>query len=180
MKRFMITMVGLLALSSVGFAAADGDHHAHVAIDDSRFEFLRSLEGTWTATSDGDASERVFEFRATAGGTAIEEREFVGTPMEMLTLYHMEGRNLVAKHYCMLGNQPRLTASRKIVDDTLSFSCDGKPGNAASHADEHVHGWSMRLDGAGRLFYSAKLMKDGHVTEAPSLVLTRKQEAARR
>jgi hypothetical protein len=98
----------------------------------------------------------------------------------MVTLYYMEGSDLVATHYCMLGNQPRLQAAKRVVDDTLVFACDGKPGNAASHDEQHVHGWTMRLQDDGSLHYSAELIEDGELAEAPSFVLTRQQKTASR
>ena len=104
----------------------------------------------------------------------------VGTPMEMVTLYHMRGKELMATHYCMLGNQPVLKASEQVVDRTLSFACAGIPGNAASHDEQHVHGWSMRLGQDGRLQYSAELVKEGKVTEAPDVTLTRSRKTASR
>ena len=104
----------------------------------------------------------------------------IGTPMEMLTVYHMQGKDLVATHYCVLGNQPRLKAAKRVDDDTLAFSCSGKPGNAGSHDDKHVHAWSMKLEGHDRLVYSAELMEDGEPAEAPSFVLTRQAETASR
>jgi hypothetical protein len=159
-----------------GFAAlADGP-----AVEDARFQFLKGLVGAWTgpAAMDGMPASTI-EFRLTAGGTAIEEVEFAGTPMEMVTLYHLDGKELVATHYCALGNQPRMTAAKRVVDESLSFACAGKPGNAASHDDEHVHGWTIKKDG-DRLVYTAELVKSGKVTEAPRLVLTRTPETASR
>ena len=174
-----VFLVMLVASGSIG--AGDQAPQGPAAPDDARFEFLKRLEGTWTGSSGHEGmTEGVFEFRVTAGGHAIEEREMVGTPMEMLTVYHMQGKELVATHYCMLGNQPRVTAEKKIVNDTLRFACNGKPGNARSHDDEHVHGWSMRIDDQGRLHYSGKLMKQGQLTETPEFVLTRQSDAARR
>ena len=180
MERFLVVTVWVLG-GLVGAAAAqdEGNWHDRVAIDDDRFEFLKGLEGTWAGKMDED-TENIIEFRLTAGGTAIEERELVGTPMEMVTLYHMDGPDLVATHYCMLGNQPRLTASKEVIDDTLSFSCAGTPTNATSHDAEHVHGWTMRLDGQGRLLYDSELTKEGKVSETVSLVLTRRPEKTRR
>jgi hypothetical protein len=98
----------------------------------------------------------------------------------MLTIYHMEGKDLVATHYCVLGNRPRVRAAKNVIDGTLGFSCDGKPGNTRSHDEEHVHGWSMKLGADGTLHYSAELVKEGSVTEAPKLALIRQQETARR
>jgi len=173
----MRALVMLVLTSAVLLAGAA----AFAAEDDPRFEFLKKLEGTWIGSPPEEGMPPgVIEFRLTAGGTALEEREFVGTPMEMVTVYHMDGRELVATHYCMLGNQPRLTAAKQVVDDGLSFSCDGRPGNTASHDEAHIHGWAMRLDDEGRLLYSGELLKDGKVSETHSVVLTREGKTASR
>jgi hypothetical protein len=178
-----ILVLGLAAVLGTATApAAETEHHAPApAAADERFEFLKRLAGTWVAPEGyGDAPGGPFEFRVTAGGHAVEEREMVGTPMEMVTLYHLEGTDLVATHYCMMGNRPRMEAERGITDGTLVFSCAGKPGGARTHAEEHVHGWSMRLDDDGRLHYEAQMAKDGKVTEKHTVVLTRERETAAR
>jgi hypothetical protein len=180
MKRILI--VGLIVLSSVALGVA-GDEQGHGAppVEDPRFDFLKSLEGNWSGEpmQEGMPPSRI-EFRVTAGGHAVEEREFAGTPMEMLTVYHMEGSALMATHYCVLGNQPRFTSTKKIVDGGLEFDCAGKPGNAASHDDEHVHAFWLRLEDDEHLQYGAELVKNGDVTEAPSMVLTRESKTASR
>ena len=117
----------VLALTLAGVAILAADLPEPVA--DPRFEFLKQLDGSWIG-SLGEHGEGAFEFRVTAGGTAIEEREMIGTPMEMLTVYHMDGGDLVGTHYCMLGNQPQMRAAAKVVDNSLSFACTGTPGNA--------------------------------------------------
>ena len=168
-----------LLLSPVVFGAEG--HQGPEPSDDARFEFLKGLEGAWVGNSDSEEMpENRFEFHVTAGGHAVEEREMIGTPMEMLTVYHMESDKLVANHYCILGNQPRAIAARDVEENTLDFACTGKPASARSHADEHVHGWVMRLDDEGRLHYSAELMKQGQVTETPEFVLTRESKTASR
>jgi hypothetical protein len=174
----------ILALSLVGSAAAgaeDHEAHAHPPAADPRFEFLKRLAGTWVGTLGGaDGGDHSVEFRVTAGGHAIEEREMVGTPMEIVTLYHLEGKDLVANHYCMLGNRPRLTAAEQVVDDALTFACDGRPGNTRSHDEEHVHAWTIRNDRDGRLTYTAELRKEGRVTETHEVALARRIEKASR
>jgi hypothetical protein len=175
----MMALVVLLGSVSVG--AGDEDRHGAPPADDPRFDFLKRLEGMWVGkTGQEEMNEVLIEFRVTAGGHAIEEREMIGTPMEMVTLYYMRGKDLVATHYCVLGNQPQLRAAKKVVNDTLDFACDGKPGNTRSHAEEHVHGWSIRLNEDDTLYYSAELVKDGDVTEAPAFVLTRQLDTASR
>lgn len=178
MRTIFVALLALLVGAAVVVADDSHEHAPAAAVDDARFEFMKQLEGRWVGDGLSEGMpEGAFEFRLTAGGTAIEEREMIGTPMEMLTVYHMEGKDLVGNHYCMLGNQPRVVAAKTVRDDTLSFTCDGKPGNARSHDEEHVHSWKMRLDG-DKLFYSAELIKDGKLTEAPSVVLTRQSRTA--
>ena len=182
MKK-IIAIVAFLALAACVSVVADeqGDH-GPAASNDPRLEFLKSLAGTWVVASGPDEmhGESVFEFRITAGGHAVEEREMAGSPMEMLTVYNMDGNDLVATHFCMLGNQPHMVAAKRIENDSLSFACDGKPGNTHSHADEHVHGWAIQRDGDDKLVLSGELMKDGKASEAPRFVLTRQQASASR
>jgi hypothetical protein len=141
---------------------------------DARMEFLKSLAGSWSAPAhEGSEGESLFEFRVTAGGTAVEEREFAGSPHEMTTMYYMDGDDLVATHYCMLGNQPRARAVKSKSKSALRFDCDGVPGNAASHDEKHIHGWSIRLTDDGVLHYNAALVENGEVAEEPTFVLTR-------
>jgi len=181
MKRTKTLLFGMALVAAVALPAHGQTPHHPAAPQDPRLDFLGNLAGTWVGTFDSaEMGEQVFEFRLTAGGHAVEEREMLGTPMEMLTVYYLEGTDLVGTHFCMLGNRPTVKAAARIEDDTLSFACDGVPGNAKSHDEEHVHGWTMRLDGDGRLHYSAQLVKDGKVTEAPTTVLTRKNETAAR
>jgi len=183
----MMRILSLILVLLVGFGATvlAGEHDDHATgakVADPRFEFLSDLSGTWVASSGGpDVPEgMLFEFRVTAGGTAVEEREMIGTPNEMVTLYTMQGDDLVATHYCMLGNQPRARAAEWVDGKTLGFACDGRPGNARSHDDPHIHGWTLRLGDDGRIHYAAQMSSDGQVTEVHEVVLTRQTETASR
>lgn len=180
MKKMFGTLVGLGILAAIAIVPVLAEEAAHPAAPtDARLDFLRSLAGSWVGEF-ADKGEQSFEFRVTAGGHAVEEREMIGTPMEMLTVYYLEGKDLVGTHYCMLGNRPRLKATARIKNNTLTFACAGTPGGAKSHDEEHVHGWSIRLGDDGRLHYSAELVREGEVTQAPTVVLSRSVETAAR
>jgi hypothetical protein len=175
----LIALTSLLVVLPT--VAADGHPELPPAPTDPRFEFLRGLEGLWVGEEPhGEMGPSTVEFRVTAGGHAIEEREFAGTPMEMLTVYRMEGKELRATHYCVLGNQPGAVADRRVKDGALKFDCDGKPGNTKSHDDMHVHGWVLRLDDEGKLHSSAEIVAAGEIAEKPSFVLTRQAKVANR
>ena len=178
-SHWTLFCVAILCLTVLPAAAAEQAAHP-AAPQDPRLEFLKALQGSWVGEFGDEMGEQMYEFRVTAGGHAVEEREMIGTPMEMLTVYYLEGKDLVGTHFCMLGNRPRVKATKRVKDNTLTFACDGTPGNSKSHDEEHVHGWTMRLDDDGRLHYSAELVSDGQVTEAPTVVLTRSVETAAR
>lgn len=179
-SNWVLSCLATLCLALIPGVAAEEAEQAP-APQDARLEFLKALRGTWVSEVDhAEMGEQVFEFRVTAGGHAVEEREMIGTPMEMLTVYYLEGKDVVGTHFCVLGNRPRVKATTRVENNTLTFACNGTPGNAKSHDEEHVHGWSMRLDDDGRLHYSAELVRDGQVTEAPIVVLTRRAETASR
>jgi len=164
----------LLLLMNAPLLADDGQAHPPA---DARLEFLKSLAGSWSAPAhEGAVGESLFEFRVTAGGTAIEEREFVGTAHEMMTVYYMDGGELKATHYCMLGNQPRARAAKSESKSELRFDCDGVPGNSASHDEMHIHGWTLKLNDDGVLHYHAALVENGKVNEEPTFVLNRIKE----
>lgn len=71
---------------------------------------LRSLAGTWVGMTENAGQKTTMEshWRVTAGGSAIEETLFAGTPHEMVSMFHRDGSNLVMTHYCAAGNQPRM------------------------------------------------------------------------
>ena len=181
MKRYVTAAALLGLLSAVLLVAAEQARPAPAPADDPRFEFLKSLAGTWVVEpGPGEPGGGIVEFRVTAGGHAVEEREMVGTPMEMLTVYNMDGQDLRATHFCLLGNQPRVTAAPRLVNGSLSFLCDGHPGNTRSHAEEHVHGWAIQRNDDDTVVLTGEVMKDGTSTEAPRFVVTRQPETATR
>ncbi len=70
---------------------------------------FKALKGTWEADMDGDSTfETTVEYSVIAAGSAVAEKLFPGTEHEMITMYHMNGTELMCTHYCAAGNQPRL------------------------------------------------------------------------
>lgn len=75
---------------------------------------LKSLEGHWvgpaTWDQNGEKGNVQFElsYRVTSGGKTVLETMMPGTPGEMVTVYHLDGEDLVLVHYCNSGNQPHM------------------------------------------------------------------------
>jgi len=74
------------------------------------FETLKSLAGTWrgTATMGTQQHSVDLSYEVVSAGSAVMERLFLGTPHEMVTMYHQDGDRLLLTHYCSAGNQPRM------------------------------------------------------------------------
>ena len=116
----------------------------------AQFERIRSLAGAWKGTFGSGESVGPGEtrFRLTAGGSAVEEVLFPGTPHEMVTFYHLDGERLVLTHYCSAGNQPRMVArsgARDLGAKTIRFDFAGATTLASPYAG-HMHEAELTID----------------------------------
>jgi hypothetical protein len=111
-----------------------------------QFERLKKLAGTWVkADKDGKPTDEVASvLRVTAGGSAVEETIFPGSPMEMVSLYHLDGSDLVMTHYCVLGNQPRLKADLKAPSNKFVWEFVGGT-NLDVAKDKHMHSATLTV-----------------------------------
>ncbi len=103
------------------------------------FERLKTLEGTWEGKASGDMDVKVV-YKVTGAGSALIETQFPGTGHEMVTVYHLDGDQLVLTHYCAAGNQPSMKLKSSDAN-TLSF--DFTKGSNMKPTDMHMH--SMKL-----------------------------------
>ncbi len=71
------------------------------------FKQLGALVGEWQGTF-ADGREHRVTYRLSAGGTVLVETWALAPGRESITLYHLDGDQLLATHYCPQGNQPRL------------------------------------------------------------------------
>lgn len=111
---------------------------AETTITTSAFDRIKALAGEWVRVgADGEPTDEIIsQIRVTAGGSAVIETLFPGTDKEMITLYHLDGGDLVLTHYCVLGNQPRMKAET-IAENKIVFVCDGTGVTSAD--DAHMH-----------------------------------------
>jgi len=109
-------------------------------------ERIKKLEGTWTLPAAEGMPAMNITFKPTAGGTAVIETMFAGTPKEMINLYTAEGERIVLTHYCMLGQQPRMKQASTGDDKAIKFEfVDG--GNIKSRDDGHMDAVALTVDG---------------------------------
>lgn len=110
------------------------------------WEKLKQLAGEWIAAVDAtaeknppaDAALPLCVYRLTSAGSVVQESLFPGTPHEMVTMYHLDGPDLVLTHYCALGNQPRMKAEPAGAPDKLVFKFAGGT-NIDPAKDNHMH-----------------------------------------
>ena len=116
------------------------------------FERLKLLEGTWvgTAGSGSEAHAAVVTWEVTAGGTALIERQFAGTPSEMMSVYHRDGDDLVLTHYCAMGNQPQMRFDPgESVSNFYTFRFNG--GTNLGKNATHVHAGTIQFVNANQM-----------------------------
>ena len=107
---------------------------------------LKKLAGEWVAADkDGKPTAQVVSaFRLTAAGSAVHETIFPGTGQEMVSVYHLDGKDLVMTHYCALGNQPRMKLDAKSPANKLVFQFAGG-SNIDPAKDMHMHEGSITI-----------------------------------
>ncbi len=107
----------LAAPAGAGSDAISGD----VSSAAKAFERFKSLVGHWEGTNaQGHPVE--LDFELVADGSAVLERLRIAAehPHDMVTLYHLDGDDLILTHYCAAGNQPRMVVS-EASGDTIRF-----------------------------------------------------------
>jgi hypothetical protein len=123
-------LAGLAASRQV--AAAGGSAEA--------FAQLKTLVGHW---EEQKASEykATLDIELTAGGTTLLEKFRMveqGKPVEMVTMYYLDGGQIKLTHYCMAGNQPTMRGTYAPETKTLTFDFENAT-NLKSANDGHMH-----------------------------------------
>jgi hypothetical protein len=106
----------------------------------SAWEKMKKLAGTWlVADKDGKATDQVASVvKLTAGGSAVHETLFPDQPHEMVSVYSVDGSDLIMTHYCVLGNQPRMKADPQSPENQIVFRFAGG-SNLDPKKDRHMH-----------------------------------------
>jgi hypothetical protein len=174
MKFRAVHSIFLTALLAAGSARAE---EKTASTNARRFDALKKLAGEWVeADKDGKPTDKlVSSIRVTSAGTAVEETLFPGSDHEMVTMYHLDGDDLVLTHYCSLGNQPRLRAEPDDDPLRIPFKFVGAT-NLKSEDDMHIHQATFKLDGDDHFQAEWIANKDGEPCHQVVLDLVRKQQ----
>lgn len=170
-----LAFVAILALGLLAVAASEESGEKGVD-PEAAFEELKKLAGHWEGThTRKDGPPDAVSYRVTANGTILIEREHPGGEDEMVSVYHMDGDNLVRKHYCILGNQPEMKLdTANSTASTLRFVFTGAT-NLKSEDDLHVHEGEIRLVGQDALELAWAVYEGGEKMGTNAFFLSRKK-----
>jgi hypothetical protein len=154
-RRCMLAALAAVVVLSVRADAAgagEGHDHPHeakaVKEASGPLDALKKLEGPWAGKAG--TGEQTFEvnvsYRVTAGGNAVTETLFEGTPHEMMTVYYVQGGEVALTHYCTSGHHPRMKLAKGAKADGYVFEFAGAT-NFDPAKDPHMHSARMWFDG---------------------------------
>jgi hypothetical protein len=164
----------VLALITVVRAASAGDAPKPY-VGSAEFEKIKTLAGTWTGTMTMEQGPMPItaQYRVIAGGSAVEERLFADTPMEMVTIYHDEKGKLALTHYCMLCNRP---AMQLVKADAKSLAFDLKKNSGINvKTEKHMHSLTLTLGDAGNITHDWVMWESGKPQPNHTFKLARKK-----
>ncbi len=161
------------------------------------FEKLKQLAGEWVA-ADGsampmgekaemggqgekksetpakkDAAQTVAVYKVVSAGSAVQETLFPGTPHEMITMYYLDGPDLVLTHYCALANQPHMKAEKSADESKLVFKFAGG-SNIDPAKDTHMHDLTLTFIASDHIRAEWALYEQGKPSDVKPFELKRK------
>ena len=137
----------------------------------AQFELFCSLEGEWQAVGGNHAAGASHVYKTIANGSAVVETAFPGEPHEMVTVFHLDGDQLVLTHYCAAGNQPRMIAEAGSGKE-VRFEFAGA-GNMESLEEVHMHDASFDFTNPERLLTTWSYWDGGEQTSLMEVELVR-------
>ncbi|MCQ4166480.1 hypothetical protein [Tahibacter harae] len=150
----IVAALALLPLCSSSAFAADAQ---------AAFARLGQLAGDWEGQF-ANGRHHTVNYRFSAGGTVLVETWALAPGRESITVYYVDGDELLATHYCPQGTQPRL----RLVDDAggrLSFELrDG--GNLALAGKSHQQAFWLELSGENGYRRSETYVENGGAAQS--------------
>jgi hypothetical protein len=162
MKTIFTTVTTALTLAcALNISAGDTPQQQKLPPASAEFERLKALVGKWQGKVDiGQGPiDMTVQYRVLAGGTVVEERCFIDTPNEMVTMFYDKNGKLALTHYCMMGNRPGMVFA-SADDKTINFAFDENCGINAQK-ESHMHALSLRFDDANTITTSCKAIVNG-------------------
>lgn len=169
-KTFLV-LGSFVLLASVAFPKSTPAPAAPAVSD---FERIKQLAGIWQGTAKTGKEKKqdsTVVYQITAGGNAVTETLFAGTPHEMVSVYYDHGGKLAMTHYCMLPNRPVMEVKKstsKQIDLEMNTAVSG-----IAPADHHMHALSLTWKGPDKLTQKWSSFKDNKPEHATVVTLSR-------
>ncbi|MDD4868213.1 MAG: hypothetical protein PHQ28_14170 [Mycobacterium sp.] len=180
-----VILIGIFLLATTGARAQEKSDKTNDT--NPGFEKLKQLAGEWVAADEPstpagekknekktDAPAPICIYRTVSAGTAVQETLFPGTPHEMVTMYHLDGADLVLTHYCALGNQPKMRAEKSADSSKLVFKFAGGT-NIDPEKDAHMHDLTLTFVAPDRLRAEWTHYANGKSTGVKTFEMLRKK-----
>jgi hypothetical protein len=119
------------------------------------FNLIKALVGDWQGSYEWIGKNRKGPMNAryypTGNGTAVVEDLITDGAPNMTTVYHLDGADLRATHYCAAGNQPRLKATPTNGDNKMVKFHMVDITNLSTPEAGHVRDVELRLTSASQI-----------------------------
>ena len=167
-RRFVVCGL-LLTLSMASYGGDKPKGKLPPPPTNAGLEKMKKLAGTWLAADkDGKPTDQVASIiKVTAGGSAVHETLFPGQPHEMVSIYTVNGPDLIMTHYCVLGNQPCMKAdpNSSAEPDRLPVQRrrQPRPEEGQTHARSDPHHRRRRPHRSERHRLGKRRPREGHV-----------------
>jgi len=146
----MKTAVTVFLLLTLVAVAGVADEHKSAIAPNPQFDKMKTLEGSWVGSmSDaGKAYPASTRFQIVSDGSALMAWLGEGSPFEMVTIFHMDGTELMGTHYCAAHNQPRFVAVAGGDPNRIVFKF--KDGTNIGAHDGHMEGVTFIFEAPDR------------------------------
>ena len=166
----------LMAVTAAFVIGLSAGSYGSDTLDSAKaFKQMSELVGVWKPEGAANSTFSIsFEF--TANKTVLMETWLRGDKKHSLTVYHLDGENLLATHYCPQGNQPRLKMDTLSQDNIIKFSFMDAT-NLANTDQSHQHSLSFSLQQGGAILLRNETYLSGEGIDASELKLVRAGKA---
>lgn len=139
------------------------------------FAKLKTLQGDWIDADGvfGEKGKVAVTYRVSGAGNTVVETFPVGTPHEMITVYHLDGGQLVLTHYCTSNTQPKMTSSG-LQGNHIAFEFAGG-ANIDPTTSSHMHSAKIEFVSADEIKSTWVNWNNGKSDHAATFRVVRKK-----
>lgn len=172
MKNKLLTMLTTALIAATTLLNA-GEPPTKAKKGSPEFERMKSLVGNWKGKMDMGQGpvDMPVSYRLIAGGSALEERVFAGSPMEMTTMYYDQNGKLALTHYCAWGNRPTMvlkSSDKKTIEFDFDAACGIDPKK-----EPHMHALKIVFNNKNTITTHCKAVVQGKESQMQPCQLTR-------